>query len=256
MSAHRKIRALVVDDEPLARRRLLSMLAAESDVQVIGEAGSGSTAVEMISTQRPDLVFLDVHMPVLDGFGVLRCTARAHVPAIVFVTAHDEHAIRAFDVQAVDYLVKPVSAARLHEAVRRAIARVRDSRPTDQTWEQDRVLTERDAGTPDGARIPIRCDGIVVFVRVVDIDWVEADGDHIRIHAGPQVHTLRESLVGFAARFTSGAFVRAHRSIIVNTARIRSVESVRRGGYVLVLADGTRLRSGRTYHAAIQRVIR
>ena len=256
MTAVRRIRTLVVDDEPLARRRLLAMLATEADVEVIGEAGTGSAAVEMISGERPDLVFLDVQMPGFDGFGVLRCTARAHRPAVVFVTAHDEYAIRAFDVQAVDYLVKPVTAARLHEAVRRVVAKLRDTPKRENALLIDRILVEVGEGALGGARIPIRRDGVVDFVRMADIDWVEADGDRVKVHAGREVHTLRETLAHFAARLAEGSFARVHRSIIVNATRVRSVESIPRGQYVIVLSGGARLRSGRRFRAAVQALIR
>jgi two-component system, LytTR family, response regulator len=258
MSTAPRIRALVVDDEPLARRRLRSMLATETELEVIGEAGTGSAAVEAIADMRPDLIFLDVQMPGLDGFQVLRCTAQAHRAAVVFVTAYDEHAIRAFDVHAVDYLVKPVTAARLHEAVRRAVARVRQAPRDEDASRIDRVLEDVAGreGTPDGARIPIRRKGAVDFVKVADVDWVEADGDHVKIHAARDVHVLRETLSRVAERLGGPGFARIHRRIIVNTARVRTLESGEGGAYTLVLAGGTRLPCGRKYRAAVQSLIR
>jgi len=250
------VTALIVDDEPLARQRLLDLLAGEPDVKVIGEAGSGSAAVEAIAGRRPDLVFLDVQMPELDGFGVLRCIAGAYMPAVVFVTAYDEHAIRAFEVHAVDYLLKPVTAARLREAVRRAVARVRGAPRTDSAGAMERLLAQASLPAPDEARIPLKQEGGTGFVRVADIDWVEADGDTLRIHAGRAMHTLRETMAELAARLPEKGFVRVHRSIIVNLARLREVQSIPKGDYLLVLDDGTRLRSGRTYRAVVQALLR
>lgn len=250
-----RVRALIVDDEALARRRLLTMLGEEPDVEVIGEAASGTAAVEAIAGERPDVVFLDVQMPGLDGFGVLRCTVRAHIPVVIFVTAHDEHAIRAFEVQAADYLLKPVSATRLREAVRRAVLRVRATPPAENARAIEQLLARVPDQAADGPRLPIRHDGRTAFVRLADIDWVEADGDHLKVHAGRAVHTLRETMAEFETKLAAGRFVRVHRSIIVNAGKVREVASVPKGDYLLVLHDGTRLRSGRTYRRAVQALI-
>jgi two-component system LytT family response regulator len=256
MSRPAKVRTLIVDDEALARRRLTALLADEPDIELIGEAGSGSAAVEAIAGKRPDLVFLDVQMPGLDGFGVLRCVARAHFPAIVFVTAHDEHAIRAFEIQAVDYLMKPVSTPRFREAVRRAVVRVRATPAADQARDIDQLLSRIGEPGTEGPRIPVKKDGRTGFVDLAAIDWVEADGDHLRIHAGADVHVLRETMGEFATRLPSERFARIHRSIIVNTSRVRGVESIPKGGYLLQMADGAKLRSGRSFRAAVQALIR
>lgn len=251
-----RVRALIVDDEPLARKRLHNLLADEPDVEVIGEAGSGSAAVEAIAGKRPDLVFLDVQMPGLDGFGVLRCIGRAHLPVIVFVTAHDEHAIQAFEVQAVDYLLKPVSTPRFHEAVRRAVARARSVPAADQAAGLDRLLATVGATVDDGLRIPVRKDGITQLVLVGTVDWVEADGDHVRIHAGREVHVLRETMAEIAARLPADQFARVHRSVIVNKSRVQAVESIPKGGYLLRMPNGATVRSGRSYREAVQALIR
>jgi two-component system LytT family response regulator len=250
------VTALIVDDESLARQRLEDLLAGEPDVKVIGEAGSGSAAVEAIAGRRPDLVFLDVQMPELDGFGVLRCIAGAYLPAVVFVTAYDQHAIRAFEMHAVDYLLKPVTAARLHEAVRRAVARVRGTQRAESAGAMERLLARVDQPAPDQTRIPLKQEGGTGFVRTADITWVEADGDNLRIHAGRVIHTVRETMAGLAARLPEKGFVRVHRSIIVNVARLREVQSIPKGDYLLLLDDGTRLRSGRTYREAVQALLR
>ena len=250
-----RIRTLIVDDEPLALRRLRALLADEPDIEIVGEAVNGTEAVRAITTERPDLVFLDVQMPGLDGFDVLRATASIHQPFVVFVTAHDEHAIRAFEVQAVDYLLKPVIEARFREAVRRVVARLRGESTADIARQMAQLL-ERVAPAPArGGRIPIKRDGRVNFVRVDDIDWVEADGDLVRVHAGKDAHTIRETMAQIEAKLPPERFMRVHRSIIVNTERVREVQPWFKGDYVLIMHDGTKLRSGRTYRQSVQALI-
>jgi len=251
-----RVRALIVDDEALARGRLAAMLAEERDVEVIGEADGGSAAVKAIAGKRPDLVFLDVQMPGLDGFGVLRCTAGAHRPVVVFVTAHDEHAIRAFEVHAADYLLKPVTAARLREAVRRAVEQVRSVPHAENARAIDRLLARVPETPANAARIPVRHGDGIGFVGVAEITWVEADGDHLRVHTGSTVHILRETMAEIEARLQPFRFVRVHRSAIVNVDAVRAVEPIAKGDYHLVLRDGTRVRSGRRYRGTVQSIMR
>jgi two-component system LytT family response regulator len=247
------VRALVIDDEPLARRRLLALLADEPEIEVVGEASGGTSAVKLIEGERPDLIFLDVQMPGIDGFGVLRRVGPDVLPVVVFVTAYDEHAIRAFDVGAVDYLLKPVVEARLRTAVRRALDRVRNVRPAELSRQMAALLERLTPQVPD--RIAIRSDGRVRFVRVSDIDWVSADGDQLVLHVGQERHRLRETMAELEARLPEAAFLRIHRSTIVNVDRVREVQPWFKGDYVLVLRDGTRLMSGRTYRARVQRLL-
>lgn len=255
MTAESRLRALIVDDEPLARKRLRDLLAAEPALEIIGEAGSGTEAVKLIRGERPDLVFLDIQMPGTDGFGVVREIAEDDPPLIVFVTAHDEHALKAFEVEAVDYVLKPVLEPRLKEAVRRAVERIRGG-TRDTSRDLSRLL-ERLAqpAAPQSARLPIKRDGSVTFVRIEEIDWLEADGDYVRIHAGKATHVVRETITEALSKLPSGRFVRVHRSIVVNTERIREVQPWFKGDYVLILNDGTKLRTGRTYRTAVQALI-
>ena len=255
MTAEPPLRALIVDDEPLARKRLRDLLAAEPSLEIIGEAGSGTEAVKLIRGERPDLVFLDIQMPGTDGFGVVREIAGDDPPLIIFVTAHDEHAIKAFEVEAVDYVLKPVLAPRLKEAVRRAVDRIRGG-TRDTSGDLARLLERLSLPTaPQPARLPIRRDGSVTFVRVDEIDWLEADGDYVRIHVGKTTHVIRETIAEALSKLPQGRFVRVHRSIVINTERIREVQPWFKGDYVLILNDGTKLRSGRTYRAAVQALI-
>ena len=255
MTAESPVRTLIVDDEPPARKRLRDLLAKERALEIVGEAGSGPEAVRMIRAERPDLVFLDIQMPGTDGFGVIREIAGDDPPLIVFVTAHDEHAIKAFEVQAVDYVLKPVLEPRLKEAVRRAVERLR-SGTRDTSGDLARLLERlSQSPAPQPGRLPIKREGSVTFVRTDDIDWLEADGDYVRIHAGKATHMVRDTIAEVTAKLPAERFVRVHRSIVVNTERIREVQPWFKGDYVLILNDGTKLRSGRTYRAVVHALI-
>jgi two-component system LytT family response regulator len=257
------VRAVVVDDEPLAREHLVALLADEPDVEVVGEAGGGAAAIRLIGAERPALVFLDVQMPGCDGFEVLRAVAPVHRPLVVFVTAYDAHAVRAFEVAAVDYLLKPVLEPRFRAAVRRAVARVRGpaAEADDVAARLAALLRQQGGAEPadvardDRARVPVRADGRVTFVRTHDIDWIDADDDEVRLHVGRATHVLRETMARMEARLPPG-FVRIHRSTIVNVERIREVQPWTRGDFVLILHDGTRLLSGRTYRDDVLRLLR
>lgn len=251
-----RIRTLIVDDEPLARKRLRTLLADEPDIELIGEAGNGSSAVQAIATGRPELVFLDIQMPGMDGFEVLRASTGIHHPFVVFVTAHDEHAIRAFDVQAVDYVLKPVIESRFRAAVRRAVARIREGEGAARDFAMEiSQLLERVGASERISRLPVKRDGRTIFVRVVDIDWIDADGDLLRVHAGRDTHVVRETMAQMEAKLPAEEFLRIHRSIIVNVERVREVQPWFKGDYVLILNDGTKLRSGRTYRERVQRLL-
>jgi two-component system LytT family response regulator len=257
------VRALLVDDEPLALTRLRNLLATEKDIVVVGEASSGSAAVEAIARQRPDIVFLDVQMPGLDGFGVLRHTVGLHAPVVIFVTAHDEHAIRAFEVHAADYLLKPLSTDRFRQAVRRAVERARQMATSQRQQSIDALLgalqgpRKEEPLTADHARrIAIKVRGRRILLRVSDLDWAQADRDRLTLHSAGEMYTARKTIQDLASQLPSPEFIRIHRSIIVNVARIKEIRSVIRGGYELVLHDGTVLRAGRTYRAAVQQLLK
>jgi len=202
-------------------------------------------------------------LPGLDGFAVLRHTMGVHAPVIIFVTAHDEHAIRAFEVHAADYLLKPLSTDRFHQAVRRAVERARQMATAREQQSIDVLLgalqtpVKQDAvNADDTRRIAIKVRGRRLLVRVSDVDWARADRDRIILHAGRETFTTRKTIQELASQLPSPEFLRIHRSIIVNVARIKEIRSVMRGGYDLVLQDGTILRAGRTYRAAVQQVLK
>ena len=244
------IRAMVVDDEPLARGRLRELLDGEGDIDVVGEAGSGGEAIATIGRLRPDLVFLDVQMPERNGFEVL--AALDEPPAVVvFVTAYDAYALRAFDVHALDYLLKPFDRDRFLRTLARARAALARRRGDGQVDERiASLLAEVVPGRRAGTwleRIAVKSGGRVRLVPVGDIDYVEAAGNYLRLHAGTERHLIRETLSAFEARLDPARFVRIHRSTIVNIDRVRELEPYFHGDYIVRLSDGRRLTLSRTY---------
>jgi len=250
------VRALIVDDEPLARDRLRALLAGDADVQVVGECGDGHTAVAAIRDLDPDLVFLDVQMPALDGLGVVAEVGPARMPPTVFVTAYDKYAVRAFDVSAVDYLLKPFDADRFAAALRRAKDQVRHRA---DAGVRDRLLAlladAKPPAPPAAERLAVKTGGKVVFLRTDEIDWIEAAGNYCRLHVGKQAHLLRETMAALEARLDPKRFVRIHRSTIVNVERIRELQPYFHGDYVVLLRDDTQLTLSRTYRQKLHELV-
>jgi two-component system LytT family response regulator len=241
------MRALIVDDEPPARARLRRFLEAEPDVELIAECASGPEAVETIMRTAPHVVFLDVQMPVMNGFDVLAALPPGPLPAIIFVTAYDEYALRAFEVHAVDYLLKPYSRERLREAL--ACVRAR-STPDELVGIRQGLLAlaaELRSGREQPGRIAVRADGRVFFISIADIDWVEAAANYVRLHARGEAHVLRESMKNMEMRLPTRSFLRIHRSTIVNIDRIRELQPWFHGEYIAILYDGTKLTVSRAY---------
>jgi two-component system, LytTR family, response regulator len=236
------IRTLIVDDEPVARAGLRAMLAADSEIEVIGECGDGLAAVAAIEELHPDLVLLDVQMPELDGFGVLRSLPRDQRPAIVFVTAFDRYAIEAFDQNAVDYLLKPFGDTRALEAVARAKRHIEGGRALQQS-QLDGVL--RSAAPLE--RLAIRERARTILVEVADIRWIEAEGDYARLHAASGTHLMRASLRDLLEQLDPNMFARASRSALVNLRRVRELRSAGHGDQIAVLDDGAEVKVSRNY---------
>ena len=235
-----KIRALIVDDEPLARRGIRARLEKHADVETVGECKNGREAVAAIRRLTPDLVFLDLQMPGLDGFGVVEEVGPSRMPPVVFVTAHDEHAIRAFEVEAIDYLLKPVDDQRFRRALDRVRARL---------GERDDGALERKLAALLGARpahIAVRDRGRIVLLPAKEIDCVEAEGDYVSLRAGEKTWLVRETMGAMETRLGQG-FVRIHRSVIVNAGRIRELKPQAGGEFVVVLASGVELQASRGY---------
>jgi two-component system LytT family response regulator len=278
------MRVLIVDDEPIARRRISRLLKAEEDVEVVDEVGSGTDAVAAIRERRPDMVFLDVQMPDMDGFGVVASLGAESMPAIVFVTAYNEYAVKAFDVNAVDYILKPFDPERFRAAFQRARSQLeqRNSAEAGRRIKQllEEVLGEEraqaiatsvaGATTANGAgnghaaapvnvpraryldRLMVKHDGRVFFLKVSDVDWFEASGNYVRVHVGRGSHLIRETMHGIEAQLEPNQFARIHRAVIVNLDRIRELQPWFAGDYIVILRDGRQLKLSRTYREALQ----
>ena len=248
-----KIRALIVDDEPPARELIATLLRDEPDVEVVGECANGRSAVAAIERLRPDLVFLDVQMPGLDGFGVLAKLPPERWPLVVFVTAHDKHAVRAFEVHALDYLLKPFEYDRLREAVQRARTKMGQ-----QEGEQTRLLSLLEDLQSNGQswdRIVVREAGRITFVKPDEIDWIEAQGNYVCLHAGTKSYLLRETMNAVEARLAERKFLRVSRSALVNLERIKEWQPLFHGDSVLVLKDGARVTVSRVYREKLDRLV-
>ena len=249
------LRVVVVDDEPLARSGMCGLLARDPEVSVVAQCADGAEAVAAIAGLKPDLVLLDVQMPEMDGFEVLREVGPARMPVVVFVTAFDRFALRAFDVAAVDYLLKPFDDERFDLAIARAKHAVRNAEAGELGRRLMR-LVERQGAPADAApppeparhatRLVVKSAGRTVFVRAEEVDWIEADDYYARLHVGGKTHLLRETMGSLEARLDPARFFRAHRSAIVNLDRVREVQFLFGGEHVVILHDGTRLKLSRS----------
>jgi two-component system LytT family response regulator len=251
------MRIVIVDDEPLGRLAVRQQLAAFPDAAIVAECGDGETAVDAIVRESPDLVFLDVQMPGLSGFDVLERVGSEAVPAVVFVTAYDRYALRAFEAHAVDYLLKPIDPDRFRDAYARA-ARAAERDGRDRAAGRLDALLAQLAERPRTPVVPlerivVRDNGRLQFVPVATIDWVEAAGNYVKLHVGPGVHVVRQTVERTAARLGE-RFIRIRRSALVNVAAIRALEPYGKGSYVVFLRDGTRLISSRYAGRALRRL--
>ena len=242
-----KIRTVLVDDEDLARERIQSLLEQQPDIEIVGLCADGTSAIETIDREHPELVFLDVQMPGMDGFEVVENIDPEHMPAIVFVTAYDGHALRAFEINALDFLLKPFDQARFEKALERARAQLQ----RDRNSLIDARLVSLLEGLHEDRKYPerliVKSGGRVFFVRTEDIDWVEASGNYVKIHAKGEAHLIRESMKNMEAKLDAKTFVRIHRSAIVNIDRIKELEPWFHGEYVVIMRDGTRLTASRVF---------
>ena len=254
------IRAVIVDDEPLARDCVRIALEHHPEVEVVEECVNGEEAIAAIREHRPDLVFLDVQMPGLDAFDVIEEVGVEDMPVVVFVTAYDQHALKAFEIHAVDYVLKPFDDARFADSVRHAVERIRQADADALASRLSGVLRElpgplRHDGEAGGwaRRIMVRDRDRIRFVKVDDIDWLEGAGNYVRIHAAGDSHLIRATLTGLAERLDPARFVRIHRSTIVNLDRIKEVQPWAGGDYVAILHDGERLKVSRGYREDLLR---
>ena len=242
-----RIRTLIVDDEPLARQGIRLFLEKDPELEILGEAGDGVEALERIRVDHPDLVFLDVQMPEMNGFEVLECLSPEELPLVVFVTAYDQYALNAFQVHALDYLLKPYEDERMQEAVDRAKASLHQKNGTQTTRRLIEMLDSTKADRARVGRIMVRSGGRITFVRVEDVDWIEAQGDYICLHTQGKKHLVREKISEMEAQLSPEHFLRIHRSTMINVSRIKEMQPLFHGEYSVVLQDGTRLTMSRSF---------
>ena len=247
------IRTLIVDDEPLARENLRIRLREVPGFEVVGECGNGRDAIAAIAQGRPDLLFLDIRMPDMDGFAVLERIEPENQPVVVFVTAYDRYALEAFRVHALDYLLKPFAASRFQDALARAKSQLL-SEPAGQFRKQLTTLL----GNVDGdsryiRRLVVKTGGRIVFLKVEEIDWIEAAGNYLTLHVGTASHLIRETMNDLESRLDPAQFLRIHRSTIVNIDRIREMQPLFHGDFTVILMNGTRLMLSRNYKSRLPR---
>ena len=261
------IRTLIVDDEPTARRGLRLLLSNQPDILVAGEASHSAEAVRLISELKPDLVLLDVQMPQGDGFDVIQQVGAAQMPVVIFITAYDDYALRAFEVSAIDYLLKPFEDARFYSAIQRARESVRLRRAEAVNERLSRLLHFLEAGKTAAAgasekeqafsdRILVKSSGEIIFLKAEEIDWIEAEGDYMVFHVAGKSHLLRETMARLEARLDPKRFIRIHRSTIVNIDRVKKLSPSFVGEYTVVLSDGTKLKLSRSYHERLQELLK
>lgn len=242
-----KVRTLIADDELLARERLRQLLADQPEIEIVGECSDGRQAAADIQQKSPDLIFLDIQMPELDGFAVLEAINLEPMPIIVFVTAHDKFALRAFEVHAVDYLLKPFDRERFQSALHRALEQVRHRDDPARTQAQAALLTDMQSSAKPVDRLAIKSSGRITILKTADIAWIEAAHNYVEIHEDKRTHLLRETMAGIEQKLPPEKFVRISRSVIVNVDRVKELEPTFYGEYKVTLHDGTRLTLSRRY---------
>ncbi len=241
----KSIRALIIDDEPLTRERVRD-LATRSDIEVVGEGANGLQALDLISRHKPDLIFIDVEMPELNGFGVISELSDDSTPAVIFITAYEQYAKKAFDVGAVDYLHKPITPSRFAAAIARA--REKLERPSVAEWRRlVAAASEAERASGSRKRFVVKSGSTHYFVQIDDVDWIDAADNYLRLHVGPKTHFARGTMKQAEDELDSDKFVRIHRSAIVAVNRIRAIRNTESGGHIVELNDGMQLRSSRQY---------
>jgi two-component system, LytTR family, response regulator len=252
------MRAIIADDERLAREKLRILLASEPNIKLVAECHDGQQALSAIRTYRADLLLLDIQMPGMDGFQVLNELSPEEMPVVIFTSAYDQYAIRAFEAHALDYLLKPFDQERLHHAIERARLELNKSRDREITHRildlLSQVKSEMPAPSSEG-RLVIRAKGRVVFLNLSEVDWIEASANYVRLNAGKESHLFRETIGRVSERLNPNHFVRVHRSTIVNVRKIKELIPVNSGEYIVVLKNGKELSCSRSYRAALESMI-
>jgi two-component system LytT family response regulator len=251
-----RIRALIVDDEAAARRRIKELLSELPDVEVVGEGADGREAVALTREHRPDLIFLDVQMPGWSGFDALREIAAGQAPAVIFVTAFDQFALKAFEVHALDYLLKPFDRERLRVAVERARSQLKSRQAVELSLRLQGLVKALEAEAAYLNRVEVRSSGRTVFVPAEQIDWVRAADNYLELHVGRETHLIRETMAQFERQLDPARFARIHRSALVNLDRVKELRPLFNKDHVLILHDGTRLTASRTYYEKLLSLLR
>jgi two-component system LytT family response regulator len=253
------IRTIIADDERLAREKVRTLLAAETDIKLVAECSNGKQAISAIRMHRADLLLLDIQMPDMDGFDVLNELSAEEMPAVIFTSAYDQYAIRAFEVRALDYLLKPFDQERLHHSIERARRELGKSQDREITHRildlLSQVKSEIKSGPSPEGRLVIRAKGRVVFLNLSEIDWIEASANYVRLNVGKESHLFRETIGRISERLNPNHFVRIHRSTIVNLRKIKELIPVNSGEYIVILENGKELSCSRGYRAALESMI-
>ncbi len=250
-----KARVLIVDDEPLARGRLRALLEKEPEAEIVGEAGHGLEAVDLIGELKPELVFLDIQMPELDGFGVLASIDPEHRPLIIFVTAFDQFAVKAFEARALDYLLKPFDRDRFQAAFCRALEELRRATPAPVQSKVDALVTDVEAAGRSSDRLAIKSNGRILLIRPGDIDWVGAADNYVELHIGTETHLIRETITAWEKRLSTVLFLRISRSAIVNLDRVKEIQPLFHGEYAVILRNGVRLTLARSQRDKVDQLL-
>jgi two-component system, LytTR family, response regulator len=250
------LRLLIVDDEPVARRRLRRLVREIGEIDIAGEAGDGDSAVSAIRALKPDIVLLDVQMPEMDGFQVLTAIGRETLPAVIFVTAFDQYALRAFEVHALDFLLKPVSAEKLAGALERARTRIAERRGASVDPRVLALLDDLASRRRFLSRLPVKLRGKLVVIDLADVDWIEAADNYVTLHVGVQTFPARETMGRLERELDPERFVRIHRSAIVQVDRIKELLPDFHGDFVVVLRNGARVTLSRTYRRKVEAILR
>jgi two-component system LytT family response regulator len=251
-TAQTRIRVLIADDEPLGRARIRMLLSEESWVDVVSETADAPSTVAAIEKHQPELVFLDIQMPGGSGFDVIETVGAGRMPFVIFVTAFDRYALRAFDVHALDYLLKPFDKSRFHDALARARERIEHRSDSDLERKLLALVNDLKPGPQPLERFVIKSGGRVFFLRARDIEWIEAAGNYVKLHVGPETHVFRETMNSIEAKLDPAIFFRIHRSHIVNIERVRELQPWFNGEYVVFLTSGARLTLSRGYREKLQ----
>ncbi len=257
----KKIRTLIVDDEPIARRGIRRELEREPDVVIVGECSDGYAAVTAIHEKNPDLVFLDLQMPELDGFGVIETVGIKHMPAVIFVTAYNQHALKAFEIHALDYLLKPFNRERFQSALQRAKKQLQQASLEGLSERLLALLHDSEAGREIAEqpkyleRLVVKASGRIFFLNTEEIHWIEAADNYVRLHVGKDSHLIQGTMSRLESKLNPEMFLRIHRSAIVNIKQIKELQPLFHGEYAVYLSNGKELTSGRTYRENMQRLL-